>query len=190
MSESLWAATAEELLKRTASPDPTPGGGSIAAVSGALGAGLVLMALRVTDDPALTEQVHRGERLLDAIAPAADGDVRDFETLMAAYRMPKDDPERASAIESSGVAATERPLDLAETLLEVIALADAVEPLVKRSIVSDVLAGRDLARGAAAAAIRTADINLASLERASSPAAPALRARREAILTALQENQA
>ena len=54
-------------------------------------------------------------------------------------------------------------------------------------VVSDVLAGRDVIAGAARAALRTADINLAQLERLSSPAAPGLRARREELAQSVED---
>ena len=57
--QSLWSVRADELLARTTSADPTPGGGSIAAVTGALGVGLMQMALAVTGDPARAEHVAR-----------------------------------------------------------------------------------------------------------------------------------
>jgi hypothetical protein len=44
----LWVSTAEQLLQRTSSAEPTPGGGAIAAVTAAFGVGLVHMALEVT----------------------------------------------------------------------------------------------------------------------------------------------
>ncbi|WP_404313201.1 cyclodeaminase/cyclohydrolase family protein [Agrococcus terreus] len=191
MSESLWSLPADELLRRAASSDPTPGGGSIAAVSGALGLGLVLMAVAVTGDPALDARRERGEALLARVVPAADADVAAFGTLMDAYGMPRDDEAakaaRASAVEAASVRATVEPLDLVATLVEGLALAAELEPLVKRSVVSDVHAGADLVRGAGRAAIRTADINLVALERGDAPAAAGLRERRDALAAALEE---
>jgi hypothetical protein len=58
---------------------------------------------------------------------------------------------------------------------------------VKRGIVSDVLAGRDLVVGSARAAIRTADINLGQLDRLGSDRGPALRERRDALVQRLEE---
>ena len=191
MAESLWSATADELLNRTASAEPTPGGGSIAAITGALGIGLMQMALAVTADASLEPHAAHLAELQQAVTPAADGDVADFSALMDAYRMPRgDDAERAARtrrIETASIAATERPLELVGVLAEAVEFARELESLVKPAIVSDVLAGRDVALGAARAAVRTADINLAQLERLSSPDAPRLRARRDELVTALEE---
>ncbi|MFP3466377.1 cyclodeaminase/cyclohydrolase family protein [Leifsonia sp. SIMBA_070] len=191
MSESLWAARTDDLLRRTASPDPTPGGGSVAAVVGALGVGLMLMAVAITgEDDALTQHERVLSSLRERIVHAADQDTRDFEALMAAYRLPgRDDADRnarTQAIEEASIAATESPLALVEALAEALAVSHELEPLVKASVVSDVLAGRDVAAGAARAAIRTADINLRELDRLSSPAAPGLRARRDELANSVE----
>lgn len=198
MSESLWNCTADELLRRASSADPTPGGGSVAAVAAAFGFGLVQMAIGVTlagTDGA----AHDRERLLGAQARlaelqgeavmAVDRDVAEFDAVMAGYRMPREtDVEQAArreAIDAATVTATHGPLGLAEAAVGGIQLVNELEPLVKRSIVSDAQAGRDLLRGAALAALRTADINLAALEAGGHGAAPALRRRRDAAAVAV-----
>lgn len=190
MSESLWARPASDLLVSTASAAPTPGGGSIAAITGAFGVGLIQMAVAVTGDAALDAQAARLAQLQGEIAPAADGDVHDFGELMSAYRLPRgDDAERAARareIERTSTAATERPLALVETFAAALAVSHEVEPLVKPGVVSDVLAGRDIVIGAARAALRTADINIDQLDRLGSAAAPQLRARRDAATAAVE----
>jgi methenyltetrahydrofolate cyclohydrolase len=192
VSESLWAAPADELLRRTASADPTPGGGSVAAVVGAFGVGLIQMAVAVTGDAALDAPAARLAELQRAIEPAADGDVQDFGALMSAYRLPRgDDAERAARareIERASIAATERPLSLVESFVAALVVARELEPLVKPGVVSDVFAGRDIVIGAARAAVRTADINIDQLERLQSPAAAQLRVRRDAARAAVEES--
>jgi formiminotetrahydrofolate cyclodeaminase len=177
-------------LASTASAAPTPGGGSIAAITGAFGVGLIQMAVAVTGDAALDAQAARLTQLQGEIAPAADGDVHDFGELMSAYRLPRgDDAERAARsreIERTSTAATERPLSLVETFVAALAVSHEVEPLVKPGVVSDVLAGRDIVIGAARAALRTADINIDQLDRLGSAAAPQLRARRDAASAAVE----
>lgn len=190
MRESLWSVSTGELLTRTASAEATPGGGSIAAITGAFGLGLVQMAIAVTDDVDLVPHRTRADDLLAQIVPAADGDVADFTALMAAYGLPRaDETEQAvrkRAIEDATVLATDRPLELLGAFVEALRLSVTVEPLVKRTIVSDVLAGRDVLVGAARAAVRTADINLRALERSGSPAATALRSRRDSLVAEVE----
>lgn len=192
MTRSLWATTAEQLLYRTSSADPTPGGGAIAAVTAAFGLGLVQMAITISaadapaDDVTQLGAAHSRARELQAAAvEAADRDVAEFDALMAAYRMPRaNDDERSArsrAIDEATVTATNGPLSLAEAAIVGTELADQVEPLVKSTIVSDVQAGRDLLRGAVLAALRTADINLLGLEAHGHPEAAGLRQRRNAV---------
>jgi formiminotetrahydrofolate cyclodeaminase len=189
----LWNCSAEELLRRAASVDPTPGGGSIAAVTAAFGFSLIQMAIGVTlageeSDPAvrarLAEAHSRAQALQQETVAAVDRDVTEFDAVMAGYRMPREnDTERAlrrRMIDDATAAATAGPLGLAEAAIAGIALVNEIEPLIKRSIVSDAEAGRDLLRGAALAALRTADINLLPLEEREHAAAPALRRRRDA----------
>lgn len=146
---------------------------------------------------------HDRERLLGAQArlaelqgeavTAVDRDVAEFDAVMAGYRMPREtDVEQAArreAIDAATVTATHGPLGLAEAAVAGIQLVNELEPLVKRSIVSDAQAGRDLLRGAALAALRTADINLAALEAGEHTAAPALRRRRDAVAVAVSGSE-
>jgi formiminotetrahydrofolate cyclodeaminase len=107
---------------------------------------------------------------------------------MAAYRLPRETDEqrqaRQQAIDEATVTVTHGPLGLAELAVVGLALGAEVEPIVKPTIVSDVQAGCDLLRGAALAALRTADINLIALEQRDHPDAPALRERRDAVYRA------
>lgn len=188
MDESLWSLPADELLRRTASSEPTPGNGSIAAVAGSLGLGLVLMALRITGGDA-AGLVERGERILARAVAAADRDVSAFGAVMEARGRSEDDEAerdgRASAIALATVAATEAPLTLAAALVEGLALASEARPLVKPALVSDVHAGADLMCGAARASLRAADLNLEVLADDGSPEAAPLRARRDALARSL-----
>ena len=191
MHKSLWALPASELLSKTASAEPTPGGGSIAAMTGALGVGLVQMALAVTADQELASLSRRLDAVQERIVPAADADVAAFESLMSAYRSPRstdaEREQRREAIEAATVAATERPLALVAALVDALELSREAESVVKPGIVSDVFAGRDIISGAAWAALRTVDINIAHLERVDSGSAPALLATRAELTHRLQE---
>lgn len=191
MSESLWSLSARELLDRTASSSPTPGGGSVAAVTGALGVALVEMAVAVTADAALEAVAAGLEPLRQRVAAAADADVEVFTALVTAHRLPHEDDDdrrrRQDAVEESTVRATEGPLALVAALLDALDVSRGVEPLVKADVVSDVLAGRDLLTGAARAAVRTADTNIEALRRSSSSRAVELQDRRDGLVRRLQE---
>jgi formiminotetrahydrofolate cyclodeaminase len=189
---SLWNSTAGELLQRASSADPTPGGGSIAAVAAAFGLSLVRMTVEITLSAPLPDAAAearlaaaqgRSHELQAQMVAAADRDIAEFEALMVGYRMPRESDEQRAArrrvIDDATVTATRGPLGIVEASVLGIALCDEIEPLVKATVVSDVQAGRDLLRGAALAALRTADINLVALEQSGHPEAPILRERRD-----------
>lgn len=172
----LWQLTLSDFRARTASSDPTPGGGSVAAVTGALGCSLLQMAAQVTlarkdltDE--LRDQLTNTEREIseyaDQLAALVAADVAAFESLMQAYRLPRDSEEalahRRAEIASRSSRAAEVPLRMVEIAGQAAASAGPLEGLVTAHIRSDVLAGADLLRGAMGAARHTVEINLPSL---------------------------
>ncbi|WP_367128798.1 cyclodeaminase/cyclohydrolase family protein [Saccharothrix sp. HUAS TT1] len=183
MTDSLWDVPLAELRARTASASPTPGGGSVAAVTAALGCSLVLMALEITarrgEDPAIGDALAVGRALLDRLGAAADRDVELFEGYLRARRLPRStDDERATrqvAVAAASTAATEGPLTAAADVVEALGWALAVLPVVARAVVSDVHAGADLLLGSALAALRGAEANVALM--GDDPAAYAFAAR-------------
>ena len=173
---SLWELTVREMLARTASADPTPGGGSVAALSGSLGLGLVIMALEVSArhrdaEDGLAELLERARGLLRRMDVHPDADVRAFGVYMAALARPKTDPERPGALRSAALAATQAPLATARDLLSGLELAARAADLSQRQVVSDVGAGVGLLGGALHGALLTVDINLAALPEAERTAA-------------------
>lgn len=169
MSDSLWDATLADLRARTASASPTPGGGSVAAVTAAFGCALVLMALEITArrDPMVGDAIGAGRSLLDRLEPAADRDVELFEDYLRARRLPKGTEEeraaRQAAVAAASAAATEGPLAAAAVAVEALEWAFSVLPLVNGTVVSDVRAGADLLLGSVLATLRGAEANVAQL---------------------------
>ena len=168
----LWDLSVRALLSRTASHDPTPGGGSVSAVTGALGLGLVVMALEISARhkgaaPELPDLLARARTLLDRLPPHADADVTAFEGYMAALGLPKgseaEKVARREAIQEAARSASEAPLASARDLLGGLILAREAAPLSDKHVVSDVGAGAELLLGALRASLLTVDINLGSL---------------------------
>jgi len=169
---SLLDLTVAELMARTASGDPTPGGGSVAAISGALGLGLVCMALEVsarrTDAaPEVSELLQQATRQLEQLKTHPDADVAAFESYMAALALPKEgDAQKAArkqALGAAALSATLAPLAAAHDLLAALDVAERAARLAHRSIVSDVGAGTHLLGAALQATLLNVDINLGSL---------------------------
>lgn len=168
---TLWNLTARELADQTASAAPTPGGGSVAAISGALGASLIRMAIAITakktESAELSSIAERLDAASETIALGADEDVAMFDELMAAYRLPKETEhekaERQCVIEAAAVKATRAPLRAATAMVDAMEVASEARDAAARNVVSDVFAGVDLLAGAVRAALHTVDINLPQL---------------------------
>jgi formiminotetrahydrofolate cyclodeaminase len=158
----------DQFLDRLASSAPTPGGGSAAAVMGAMGAALTSMVCNVTigkkglegvEAPMLAVRAESA-RLQARLTEMMAEDIAAFDGLMAAYKLPKateeDKARRSAAIESSLRRATEVPLACARACAAVIALTQRAADLGYKGVVSD--AG--VAVLAAFAALRSAALNV------------------------------
>lgn len=158
----------ETFLQRLASSDATPGGGSAAAVMGAMGAALAAMVCNLTVgkpayaavDAQARAALDRADSLRRTLLQMVAEDVAAFDTLMAAYRLPKATDEdkvvRSVAIQSGLKGATEAPLACARACAEVIALCADVAAHGNVGVISD--AGVGVL--AAHAALRSAALNV------------------------------
>ncbi len=155
-------------LDDLASAAPTPGGGSAAAVVGAMSAALVSMVCNVTLGKKGQEAVESemkavrdlSERLRARLTAMVAADIAAFDGLMAAYRLPKaseaEKESRDAAIQDNLRAATETPLECARACAEVIALSRRAGQSGYSGVVSD--AG--VAALSANAALRSAALNV------------------------------
>lgn len=179
------------------SDSPAPGGGSVAAVAGALGAGLAAMVANLSHakkgfekvQPRLVEIAERAQALKAKLLAAVDDDTRAFDGLLAAMRLPKGTPEeqaaRAAAIDEATVAAIEVPLSVLEACPEIIELCREVARIGLPASRSDGGTGAQVARAAAAGAFQNVCINLPGL--ADKTRAAALLARADAAWERTQE---
>jgi methenyltetrahydrofolate cyclohydrolase len=161
-----------DFIQALASAQPTPGGGSAAAVAGAMGTGLLIMVAglprtRGNSDEERVELAAVRERLLplaDALERCADHDSEAFNAVMAAYRLPKaSDAEKAArkaAITSAMRAATEAPLDTLRLAVEALESAETVVTMGNPSAASDAGVGAGLLLAAANGAAANVRINL------------------------------
>ncbi len=166
----------DEFLERLASSAPTPGGGSAAAIMGAMGAALVSMTCNVSIGKKGYEAVEgelstvrdESEKLRLRLAAMVAEDVDAFDGLMAAYKLPKatddDKARRGAAIQSSLACATEVPLDCARACAAVIALARRAAEHGYKGVVSDAGVGALSAYGALRSAALNVYINAPALQ--------------------------
>jgi formiminotetrahydrofolate cyclodeaminase len=176
---SLLDLSARELLDRLAAPDPTPGGGSAAALAGAVGAALVAMVCAMPKTR--TGAGEEKERLATALAWAreagarlrrlVDEDTRAYDAVVAAYRLPKATDEekaaRRSAIEAAMTRATDVPLETAEACQVALRAAQEAAANGNPNALSDARTGGALAFAGLAGAAENVRINAPSLGEAA-----------------------
>ena len=165
-----------ELLDAFASNQPVPGGGSAAALAGAVGASLFIMVAGLpktrhgTDEEraALTEAAARLRPLRDELASLIDRDSAAYASVINAYRLPKStDAEKAArgdAIDRAMRAATDAPLATMRACERVMREAEAIATSGAASAASDVAVGIELLKTAARGAGLNADTNLAAVK--------------------------
>ncbi len=169
-------SSVEKFLDDLASASPTPGGGSAAAIMGAMGAALISMVCNVTlgkkgqeaAAPEMTAIRDESEKLRARLTAMVAEDVAAFDGLMAAYRLPKASDEektrRLEAIQSSLRGATETPLACARACAEVIALSKRAGEQGYAGVISDAGVGVLAANTALRSAALNVYINAPSLK--------------------------
>ena len=155
---------------------PAPGGGSVAALCGALSAALAAMVANLTVGKKGYEAVHndmvatavRGQALKDQLLDAVDRDTRAFNKVMEAFRLPKTTPEQAAekdrAVEDANKEATLVPLEVLEKAVEAAGLARTAAAGGNRNSVSDAGVAGLAAEAAGEGAYYNVLINLAGIK--------------------------
>ncbi len=159
--------TIRGLLDEVASESPTPGGGALAALTGALAAGLVEMAARNSPDWELRgAAIAQAKVLRERLAELAPLNDEVYERALAALRLPDavDDGSRNELIGSSLERAAAFPLAIAEAASNVAELAAVVSEDGSPVARADATAAAMLALGATRAAAHLVEINLGMRE--------------------------
>lgn len=150
---ALVSMKVSELLAEVSRESPAPGGGSIAALSGALGAALSSMVANLTLQKDLTqeaaEQLHSAantcQALMDQLQAAVDDDTNAFAQYMSALKMAKNTPEekavRRTAMQNGLKQAVSVPLGTARASLQALEVAKVVVQLGNPASITDVGVG-------------------------------------------------
>lgn len=151
---------------------PAPGGGSVAALAGALGGALAAMVANLSAGKGefaghydtLCSIAERAQRVKDELVRGVDEDTRAFDSVIEAMRMPKDSEaeraERDRALQEGYKAATRVPLTTVELCRDALMLCKEMAALADPEMVSDVGSGALLAEAGARAAAYNVRINL------------------------------
>jgi formiminotetrahydrofolate cyclodeaminase len=153
MTEKLTDKPTKSFLDELASSAPAPGGGSVAALSGALGAGLISMVCNLTlgkpkyaaaqDD--MSAILKKSESLRKELTDLLEADVQAYSQLSQTMKMPRDTDEqkatRAALMDKALKAATDVPMRVAEACVAVMALCPSAAEKGNTNAVSDVGVG-------------------------------------------------
>jgi formiminotetrahydrofolate cyclodeaminase len=175
----LTSRSVADLLVAFSSPDPTPGGGSAAALAGALGASLLAMvaglpktrtgvpAERQALDTARAELLGLQRTLLDLV----DRDAAAYDLVVAAFRKPKatDDEKalRSAAIQDAMRVATEVPVETFRTAGAAMVAGRTVAASANPSAASDIMVGAQALMLSMSGALANVEINIGSLKDAA-----------------------
>jgi glutamate formiminotransferase/formiminotetrahydrofolate cyclodeaminase len=183
MPGPLVSMTVERFVDEVSSNSPAPGGGSVAALAGSLGAALAAMVANLTVGKAGYESAwmsssalaERAQALKASLLRAVDDDTKAFDDVLAAMRLPKGtDAEkgaRSAAIATAYEKATSVPLATARLCLEAMVLAEEAARTGNRNSASDAGVGALLAKAGLESAILNVRINLPSVREGAFKAA-------------------
>ncbi len=168
-------ALAEGFVAAVAAPTATPGGGSVAALAGALAASLGEMVCGLTlkrksfgaHHGAVEIARARLAELRQRLLAQIDRDAQSYQSVMAAFKLPKGtDAEQAARAQAIGAAsknAASVPLETAELAAEVARLIEPLRPITIPQAASDLTVAAHLADAALAGAVENVRANLPSI---------------------------
>lgn len=165
-----------DFAEETAAPTPTPGGGSVAAVCGAVSAALARMVAGLAigkDDyhdsqDELRSIQEEGKSLQDRLLTLADEDSAAYDAVAAAIKLPKTTPDdkkrRTEALQLALKKAAEVPLSTMEGCNDVLVLSKRALEKGSKSAFTDAASASLLAHAALKAAALNARVNLMSIK--------------------------
>ncbi|MFW6064534.1 MAG: glutamate formimidoyltransferase [Candidatus Natronoplasma sp.] len=174
--EALVDMKVDDFVHEVSRDSSTPGGGSIAALSGAIGAALSSMVSNLSTggrgtadvDSKLMPVAEEAQGLKDELLRTVDEDTNAFDKYMEAKRMPKSTEEerkrRKKAMQEGLKHAVEVPMDTAKTSAKVIDLAEKASEYGKKDAVSDALVAAQMAYSGVVGGIANVKINLGDIE--------------------------
>ncbi len=168
--------TVQGFVEETASESPAPGGGSIAATMGAMGAALATMVANLSSHKRgwderweeFSDWADKGKAYHDWLLQLIDEDTNAFDALMACFGMPKSTEEekaaRSAAIQEATKHAINIPLEVMQTACDSMEVIQAMAEIGNPNSVSDAGVGALAARSAVLGAHLNVKINCGSVK--------------------------
>ncbi len=166
----------QDFLNELHSNSPAPGGGSVAALNGAVGASLVGMVANLTSGKKkyedvwqeMDEIIEKMDQIKNVFVAFIDQDANSFNGVIAAFKLPKDTDEekaaRTAAIQEGYKEAISVPLTVAKSSAELFELIETVIKKGNKNAVSDGLAAAISIRSAILIALLNVEINLSAVK--------------------------
>jgi formiminotetrahydrofolate cyclodeaminase len=163
-------------LDEVASSSPAPGGGSVAALSGALGAALTSMVCNLTKakqgyesvQNEIAEVLEKSEELRKDLTDLIDKDTDAFNEVMKALKMPKETEDqkeqRRNTLQTAFKQAAEVPLETARKCVQILDIAQIVAEKGNKNSISDAAVSALMAQTGVQAAMLNVRINLGSIK--------------------------
>ena len=166
----------KSFIDNTAKGTPTPGGGSVAALVGSLGAALLCMVGNFTIGKPKYKSVEKdvkeilaeADKLKESLFVLIREDMEAYKKFSRASQMPKDTPlmreKRKQALQKTLKEAAEVPWRISQASLQVIELAEKLLPRGNPNLITDVGVGVLLAEAALKSAVLNVKINLSFIK--------------------------
>jgi formiminotetrahydrofolate cyclodeaminase len=163
----------EPFIEQLAAPTATPGGGSAAAASGAMAAGLAGMVATMCRgkkaylqfESQYSEAIARLTPLREELKAAIDADSESYNVVMKAYKAAKEAADGdGKAINAALQQAASVPLGVAEKSAEVARIATTLQSITNPNMASDLITAIALSRAAQEGALANVAINLDSIK--------------------------
>ncbi len=169
--KKLCALPIDEMLAATASKDPVPGGGGIAALTAASAAALVEMVANLTIgkkgyekvEPMMRDIRSQAEELRIRYQDGIDEDAHAFEEVIRAVRLPKDTPERTAIVQQAFKNAAAIPFALGKDIFVLLQLSEQVVRYGNAWVITDGAIAAMNARAAMRSAFYSVRVNLKSI---------------------------
>ncbi|WP_306598250.1 glutamate formimidoyltransferase [Geothrix sp. 21YS21S-2] len=171
--KGLMAMTGSAFVDEVSRDTPAPGGGSIAALAGALGAALASMVANLTQTgaPELREAAEKAQKAKDALVLAVDEDTDAFTAYMEARRLPAGTPAekaaREQAMQDGLKLAVDVPLGTARTCLEAMEAAELAMRHGNPASITDTMVGFTIAFAGVRGGLWNVLINLKDIKDAA-----------------------
>ena len=164
-------AGVEPFIEQLAASTATPGGGSAAAASGAMAAGLATMVATMSRGKkayaahaeALSAAIARLNVLREELKAAIDADAESYNVVMQAFRAAKEKDDGGAGVNAALQQAAATPLGVAEKAHEVGRIAAELKPMTNPNMASDLVTAGALARAAVEGALANVEINVGAM---------------------------